>query len=333
MINFPEDNVLVLKSDKIASMKIILAPMEGLLDVCMRDILTKQGGFDLCMTEFLPVTTRIEPVKKFRRLCPEMDQGWRTASGTPVVLQLLGGEPEAMAANGERAVKLGAPGLDINFGCPSKLSNRRGAGAAVLKEPGRLYDIMKAVRAVVPEGVSLSAKIRLGYDNTSLLFENVAAIGEAGADFITVHARTKSDSYSSPARWEWFARIREVSKIPLVANGDINSVEDYLRCIDISGCSDVMLGRGAVSSPSLAGEIKAALAGENPKKLAWAEVHSLLTAMAEARRDTHDDGRIAMRVKQWLVYLKKEYEEAGRCFQDVSRINEYSAMLPLLGNG
>ena len=313
-------------------MKIILAPMEGLLDACMRDILTKQGGFDLCMTEFLPVTTRMEPIKKFRRLCPEMDQGWRTASGTPVVLQLLGSEPGAMAANAERAFNLGAPGLDINFGCPSKLTNRRGAGAAVLKQPGRIYDIMKAVRAVVPQGVSLSAKIRLGYDDTSLIFENVAAIGEAGSDFITVHARTKSDGYKSPARWEWIARIRESSSIPIVANGDINSVDDYLRCTDISGCDDVMLGRGAVSSPGLAGEIKAALAGNNPTKLAWSEVHSLLTEMAEARRETHDDSRIAMRVKQWLVYLKKEYEEAGRCFQNVSRINEYSAMLPLLRN-
>lgn len=311
-------------------MKIILAPMEGLLDGCMREILTKQGSFDLCMTEFLPVTTKIEPVKKFRHLCPEMERGWRTSSGTPVVLQLLGAVPEAMAANAVRAVKLGAPGLDINFGCPSKLTNRRGAGAALLKKPDSLYEIMKAVRAVVPESVGLSAKIRLGYDDMSLLFENVAAIGEAGADFITVHARTKSDSYSSPARWEWLARINEVSHIPLVANGDINSVGDYLRCKNISGCKDVMIGRGAVSSPGLAWEIKASLTGESLKKLGWPEVHSLLMAMAEARRETHDDSSIAMRVKQWLVYLKKEYEEAGRCFQHVSRINEYSDMVPLL---
>ncbi|MDT8318237.1 MAG: tRNA-dihydrouridine synthase [bacterium] len=313
-------------------MKIILAPMEGLLDECMRDILTSQGGFDLCMTEFLPVTDKIEPVKKFRRLCPEMDQGWRTPCGTPVALQLLGSLPEAMAANAERAVRLGAPGLDINFGCPSRLTNRRGAGAALLKHPGRLYEIMKAVRDVVPEGVSLSAKVRLGYDDTNLLFENVTAIEEGGADFISVHARTKSDGYSSPARWEWFARIKEVCNIPLVANGDINSVKDYLRCIEISGCSDVMIGRGAVSSPGLAGEIKAVLAGGIPKKPGWPEIQSMLTAMAEARRETHDDRRIAMRVKQWLVYLKNEYEEAGRCFQDVSCINEYSAMLPFMNS-
>ena len=81
------------------------------------------------------------------------------------------------------------------------------------------------------------------------LLENVAAIGEGGADFITVHARTKADGYSTPARWEWLARIKEVSHIPIVANGDINNVDDYLRCVEISGCKDVMLGRGTLASP------------------------------------------------------------------------------------
>jgi len=303
--------------------------MEGLLDACMRDILTEAGGFDLCVTEFLRVTDKVHPLKKFRRVCPELDRGWRTSAGTPVVLQLLGGVPEVMAGNAERAVKLGAPGIDINFGCPSKPANRRDAGAVLLKDPGRLYDIVKAVRAVVPQDVTLSAKIRLGYDDTSLLFENVAAIGEGGADFITVHARTKADGYVPPARWEWLAKIKEVSPMPVVANGDINSVDDYRRCIEISGCKSVMIGRGAVSNPGLAGEIKAALAGELPIKLDWIHIHSLLTGMAESRKETHDDCRIAMRVKQWLIYLQKEYDEAGQCFKTISRLNAYSAMSPL----
>ena len=310
-------------------MKIILAPMEKLLDSCMRDILTRAGGFDFCMTEFMRVSTKVHSLKKFRRICPELDKGWRTPSGTPVVLQLLGGLPEAMAANAARAARLGAPGLDINFGCPSRTVNNNGAGAILLKEPRKLYDIMTAVRAHVPETVSLSAKIRLGYDDISLIFENVAALGEAGADFITVHARTKADGYGTPARWEWLAKIKEVSRVPVVANGDINSVEDYIRCMEISGCKDVMIGRGAVSSPGLAGEIKARLSGENPQKLEWADIHSLLIGMAEGRRKTHDDYRVAMRVKQWLVYLKNEYEEAEQCFQYVRRMNEYSAMSPL----
>jgi len=310
-------------------MKIILAPMDGVLDGCMRDILTRSGTFDLCMTEFLRVTAQKNPVKIFRRICPEMDRGWRTPSGTPVVLQLLGGIPEAMADSAEIAVKLGAPGIDINFGCPSKSVTRKGCGAILLKEPQRLYDIVKAVRSVVPEGLTLSAKMRLGYDNTDLALENAAAIEEAGADFITVHARTKADAYSAPARWEWIARINEATRIPVVANGDIGSVEDYTRCISISGCKDVMIGRGAVSSPGLAGEIRASLAGLRPERLAWDEIHSMITAMAEARRGGYSDRHIGTRVKLWLVYLKKEYSEAGQCFQQICRINEYSAMSPL----
>lgn len=310
-------------------MRVILAPMHGVIDGCMRDILTRSGAFDLCMTEFLRVTAQRNPLKIFRRICPEMYKGWRTPSGTPVVLQLLGSIPEAMADNAEIAVKLGAPGIDINFGCPSKSVTRKGSGAILLKEPGHLYDIVKAVRGVVPEGVTLSAKMRLGYESTELALENAAAIEEAGADFMTVHARTRADAYSAPARWEWIARIKEASKIPVVANGDINSVEDYRRCINISGCKDVMIGRGAVSSPGLAREIKTSLAGKRPERLAWDEVHSLIIAMAEARKGAYDDRHIGTRVKLWLVYLKKEYSEAETCFQKICRINEYSAMVPL----
>jgi len=310
-------------------MKIILAPMDGIVDGCMRDILTRSGTFDLCMTEFLRVTAQINPLKVFRRICPEMDKGWRTPSGTKVILQLLGSIPDAMADSAEIAVRLGAPGIDINFGCPSKSVTRKGCGAILLKEPQRVHDIVKAVKGVVPEGVTLSAKMRLGYDSTDLLLENAAAIEEAGADFITVHARTKADAYSVPARWEWLARINEATGIPVVANGDIGSVEDYRRCISISGCKDVMIGRGAVSSPGLAGEIRASLEGLRPERLAWTEVHSMITSMAEARRGAFDDGHIGTRVKLWLVYLKKEYSEAGLCFQKVCRINGYSAMSPL----
>ena len=306
--------------------------MEKLIDGCMRDLLTSVGGYDLAMTEFLRITTVVHPRKKFRRICPEIESHCLTSAGTPVVLQLLGGVPEAMAANAAKAIKLGVKGIDVNFGCPSKSVNSKGAGAALLKEPHTLYKIMKAIRDAIPEEVELSAKIRLGYDDMSLIFENVAAIEEGGADFITIHARTKADGYTRPARWESLAKIREVSHIPVVANGDINSVEDYIKCAKISGCEDVMLGRGAVANPGLAREIKLALAGDLPKQLEWHEVYSLLMNMLETRRETHNDMQIAMRFKQWLVYLKNEYKEAEHCFNTVRHINEYSKMESLIKN-
>ena len=305
--------------------------MEGVVDNRMRETLTAIGGFHLCMTEFVRVTDRILPAKVFRRLCPELDHGGLTPTGTPVIVQLLGGIPEVMAGNANRAVALGAPGIDINFGCPSPLVNRKAGGAVLLKEPHRIYDIMHAVRGAVPKNIPVSAKLRLGYEDTSLALENAQAAEAAGADFITVHARTKVDGYKAPARWEWLAKINENATIPVVANGDINSVDDYTRCREISGCSDVMIGRGAIACPDLALQIRHHQQGTACDPLVWDDICPLLIQMAESMVRGRVQGKhISMRIKQWLLYLRQEYDEAHHCFERIRRTSCYAEMEPLL---
>lgn len=304
--------------------------MEGVIDSHMRETLTSLGGYRLCMTEFVRVTDQLLPAKVFRRLCPELATGGCTRTGTPVVVQLLGGVPEAMAANAERVASLGAPGIDINFGCPSRLVNRRAGGAVLLKDPRQLHAIVQAVRHAVPREIPVSAKLRLGYDNTDLALENALAVQEAGAAFITVHARTRRDGYKAPARWEWLARINEAVAIPVVANGDINSLDDYLRCREISGCDDVMIGRGAVACPDLARRIKHHQQDLPCEPMGWSDVCRLLTNMADSLKEGTRSRHIAELVKQWLLYLKREYDEAQDCFEQVRRLSCYSEMEPLL---
>ena len=105
-------------------MRLYLAPMEGVIDHTMRDLFTRQGGVDRCVTEFVRINNSLLPPRVFYRMCPELRSGGKTPSGTPVHVQLLGGQPEPMADNAARAVELGAPGIDINFGCPAKTVNR-----------------------------------------------------------------------------------------------------------------------------------------------------------------------------------------------------------------
>jgi len=131
-------------------MRIILAPMEGVVDHLMRDMLTRLGGFDLCITEFVRVVDQLLPRRVFTRLCPELLTGGKTSSGVPVRVQLLGQEPAWLAENAARAVALGSPGIDLNFGCPAKTVNKSKGGAVLLKETETLYQIAKAVRAAVP---------------------------------------------------------------------------------------------------------------------------------------------------------------------------------------
>ncbi len=311
-------------------MRVMLAPMEGVVDHRMRDILTAIGGYHSCVSEFIRVTDQPLPKKVFHRIAPELRDGGSTLSGIPVVIQLLGGHPETMAINASKAAGFGAPAIDINFGCPSRLVNRKAGGAILLKDPTHLYAIVKAVRLAVAAHIPVTAKLRLGYENTDLAVDNALAVQEAGADSITVHARTRLDGYSAPARWEWLAHINENTAIPVVANGDINSVEDYLRCRQISGCDDVMIGRGAIAKPDLAKQIRCHQQGVDYEPMGWDDIRPLLLQMGTSMEDDVKDRHIGMRIKQWLVYLKRDYMEAQYCFNRIRRVTGFSSMKTIL---
>ena len=148
-----------------ADHRLVLAPMEGVIDSVMRDLLTTIGGYDRCVTEFVRVSQTILPSRVFHRLCPELLTGGRTPAGTPVFLQLLGNNPDLMARNAQVAEALGAPGIDLNFGCPAKTVNKSQGGAVLLKTPDLLGAVCAEVRAAVAPEIPVTAKIRLGFED------------------------------------------------------------------------------------------------------------------------------------------------------------------------
>lgn len=230
--------------------------MEGVLDWMLRDQLGEVGGVDRMVTEFVRVTDRIVPDHVFRRYCPELNQNGRTRSGVPVFVQLLGGQPGPMAESAARVSELGAPGVDLNFGCPARTVNRHDGGAVLLKTPDRLFQIVRAVRAAVPRSRPVTAKVRLGFDHKDFHREIAHAVDEGGAAHMVVHARTKAEMYTPPAHWRYIRHMAEGIKVPILANGDIWSSEDYYRCREITGLGRVALGRGLVRRPTLALEIR-----------------------------------------------------------------------------
>ncbi len=141
---------------------LLLAPMEGLLDFVLRDILTRVGGVERCVSEFIRITDSLLPERVLLRLMPELLHDSKTASGVPVRPQLLGSDPACLADNAARLAAMGGAGIDLNFGCPSKVVNRHRGGAALLDDPELLYQIVSAVRRAVPLPVPVSAKMRLG---------------------------------------------------------------------------------------------------------------------------------------------------------------------------
>ena len=225
--------------------------MEGLTDPIMRDVLTHVGSFDWCVTEFIRVTDSVLPDHIYHSYCPELLHDGKTAAGTPVHVQFLGNNPSMLAANAVRAVELGAPAIDMNFGCPAKTVNRHRGGSVLLDEPEVVYELVKAVRDAVPSHIPVSAKMRLGYMDRNFTLENAHAIEDAGAAWVTVHARTKADGYTPPAFWDQLQPIRDALKINVIANGEIWNNADAKQCQLESGCEDLMIGHAAVTTPDI----------------------------------------------------------------------------------
>lgn len=300
--------------------------MEGVVDYTMRDLLTQVGGIDHCVTEFLRVSDRVLPAKVFRRMCPELMNGGKTPAGVPVILQLLGSDPSVLAGNARKGAKLGAPGIDLNFGCPAKTVNKSKGGAVLLDTPELIHEIVKAVRQAVPQDVPVSAKMRLGNKDKELAIENAHAIAEAGADSLAVHARTKLEGYKPPAHWEWISRIREAVELPVIANGEVWNWQDYIRCKELSGCSDVMIGRGLVARPDLAKALKNQMVNKESTSLEWQHVLKLVLLYLNRIEQNLSAKYVHGRLKQWLFHLQREYVEASVAFEKVKTIREPSQL-------
>ena len=168
-------------------------------------------------------------------------------------------------------------------------------------------------------------KIRLGYENSDLALENALAAESAGAHWLTVHARTKVDGYKPPAHWEQLAPLRERLRIPLIANGDLWSVEDAQRCLEVSGCSDLMLGRGAVADPYLALRLVDAEVGRS-----WSAVLPHVQRLARRSRDLVSADFAVARSKQWTRLLARNFSEAEEVFQAIKRERCFEAVFSRL---
>ncbi len=314
-------------------MRLLLAPMEGLLDFVLRDVLTSIGGADRCVSEFIRISGSVLPDKVYLRTMPELHNGSRTAAGTPVRAQLLGSDPASMADNAARLAALSPEGIDMNFGCPAKVVNRHGGGASLLQYPEEIYALVSAVRAAVPAHLPVSAKMRLGFNDRQLMLECALAMQAAGACELVVHGRTKLDGYRPPAYWDQIARIREVMTIPVVANGEIWTVEDALRCQAESGCTDLMLGRGIVADPGLAWRIRKAVAERNGdplpdgyRDIAWPDLLPCLLRFWQLVCADLEPRQRAGRLKQWLNLMRRAYPEAEAAYQHVRVMTDQRAI-------
>jgi tRNA-dihydrouridine synthase C len=309
---------------------LFLAPMEGISDDIVRDLLSSLGGIDLCVTEFIRVAHRPLTREVLIKECPELHRGGRTPSGTPVLVQLLGGEADHVAESARIACDLGALGIDLNFGCPARKVNGSDGGAAILKEPHRLTDIIGAVRRACPSEVSVSAKIRLGWDDPDDVVRSAIAAEQGGADWLTIHGRTRVQMYKPSADWNRIRLASEQISIPVIANGDIFSRESFERCRLVTGVNAFMLGRGAFRTPNLFRLIR----GLDPGPWSFSRTIGLLERFVErVRRHTRydDPDRAALnRLKGWTSAIADASPEMDSAFERLKRTQHIDDALAVL---
>ena len=281
--------------------KVYLAPMEGVADAPMREVLTKVGGYDECFSEFIRVTDDVLPYKTLLRDVPELSNDAKTKSGTNVRVQFLGDNKETLAMSAKRAIELGAKSIDMNFGCPSRFVHH--GGAMLLKEPELLHDIVASLIDAISGKAHLSIKIRSGFSNKDEAPNIVKAIAQDGVDEIIIHARTRKDLYKEDALdWSLIKDLHSLSNnINIVANGDICSFDDGQRCAGQSLCDRLMIGRAALMIPNIGHVIK-----ENAKVFSSAQTLHTVYEFAETliSHGQHDKA-VMDRCKQFLGFGRK----------------------------
>ena len=225
--------------------RVVLAPMAGVCNSAFRKII-KEMGAGLLYAEMVSDKALVYENKKSH------DMLYMTEEERPITQQIFGSDKESFVCAAKIVEREMKPDIiDINMGCPvPKVAKRAQAGAALLKDPDKVYDIVKSVVNAV--NVPVTVKIRSGWDSESINASIIAKkIEEAGASAICVHPRTRAQGYSGHANWNIIKEVKESVSIPVIGNGDILSAEDAKKMLDETGCDAVMIGRGTLGNPYL----------------------------------------------------------------------------------
>lgn len=227
--------------------RVILAPMSGVSDQPFRK-LAARFGVGLVISEMVASRQMLLNTRQSsRRMLFDRNEG-------PACIQLAGTEPEIMADAARLSVDRGADIVDINFGCPAKKIVRKASGSAMMRDVPLATEIMAAVVAAVD--VPVTVKMRTGWDDDSRNASELAHIAEdLGLGMVTVHGRTRCQFYTGTADWDFIANVRDRISIPLVANGDIRSIDDAYACLVRSGADAVMIGRASQGRPWFPGDV------------------------------------------------------------------------------
>jgi nifR3 family TIM-barrel protein len=227
--------------------RVFQSPLSGVTDLVFRRLVRRYAPQSMMYTEMVSAREihQLQELPKIMEIAPNEQ---------PIGIQLFDCRPDFMAQAVQKAVAQGAQIIDINMGCPVNKITKKGGGSSLLRQPEVAEAIVKEVAQAVD--VPVTIKTRIGWSDQEInILEFAQRMQDAGAQMLTVHARTRAQGYHGLARWEWIAKVKQVLSIPVIANGDIFSVEAAVRCLQATEADGVMCSRGTLGYPFLVGQI------------------------------------------------------------------------------
>ncbi|MBE6700379.1 MAG: tRNA dihydrouridine synthase DusB [Ruminococcaceae bacterium] len=293
--------------------KIFFAPMAGVGDSAFRTICMRHGC-DGVTSEMISAKATVFGDKK------TMELARRTNEEVPFSLQIFGSEPDIMAKGGKILADASKPDfIDINMGCPVNKIVKNSEGSALMKSPSLVYEIVSRVtEAVYP--IPVSVKIRLGFDTEHINAVEVALMAEkGGAKRVTVHGRTRSQLYAPPVNLDVIREVKEALKCEVIGNGDIKDPESAKHMLDVTGCDHLMIGRGALGSPWIFREIKAALSGEEiPKRPVGQELYDEIVSHLDLAVSLKSERQAIMESRAQIAWYVKNMKGAAKIRQKIN---------------
>ena len=227
--------------------RVLQSPLSGVTDLVFRRLVRRYAPDSMMYTEMVNATG-LHYVKELP-IIMEVDPNER-----PISIQLFDCRPDFLAEAAQMAVAEGADTVDINMGCPVNKITKNGGGSSLLRDPETAEAIVRAVVNAV--NVPVTVKTRIGWTDKEInILDFAKRMEAAGAKMITVHGRTRAQGYNGAAKWEWIGRVKEILSIPVIANGDMFSVEAAVKCLEQTGADGVMCSRGTLGYPFLVGEV------------------------------------------------------------------------------
>ncbi len=290
-----------------------LAPMQDVTDLAFMRVVAGYGAPDYFFTEFFRVHAQSRPEKHILRSIDE------NATGRPVFAQLIGEDIHHLERTATELLRHPVAGIDLNLGCPAPKVYKKNVGGGLLRDPGRIDEILGALRAAVP-GL-FTVKMRIGFDDTASFDRIVDLVNTHRIDLLSVHGRTVKEMYRSDVHYDFIARAAARACCPVLANGNVTSAATAVRILAQTGAAGVMIGRHAIRNPWIFRQCREAFSGRTLTPVTLADVRDYVERLFEATRPPGiPEQAHVSKMKKYLNFVGQGVDPTGAFLREMRRV-------------